>query len=69
MSDITRVTVDLPSADIEALKAIAAARNVNLTDALRESIWINKLLVDQEAAAAKVLIERPDGSFERIVRK
>ncbi len=69
MSDLTRVTVDLPAGDIDALKAIAAARRINLTDALRESIWMNKMLVEQEAAAAKVLIEHPDGSFERIVRR
>ena len=68
MSDVTRVTVDLPTRDIDALRAIAEARHINLPDAIRESIWMNKMLVEQEAASAKILIERPDGSFERIVR-
>ena len=50
MSDVTKVTVNLPNAVIEQLRALAAANNTTLTDAIKRSIEINKYLTDRENA-------------------
>lgn len=69
MSDVTKVTVNLPNSVVEELRKLAEANNTTLTDAIRQSIQINKYLTDQEAQNAKLLIETPDGKFKQIVRK
>jgi plasmid stability protein len=63
-----KVTVNLPEETIEALKVIAARRGTTLTEAIQESIDMNKFLLDREVQQGKVLIERADGKFERVVR-
>lgn len=63
-----KVTVNLPETTVEALKVIAARRGTTLTEAIQESIDMNKFLLDRELQQGKVLIERADGKFERVVR-
>jgi hypothetical protein len=63
-----KVTVNLPEATVEALKVIAARRGTTLTEAIQESIDMNKFLLDREVQQGKVLIELADGKFERVVR-
>jgi hypothetical protein len=69
MADVTKVTVNLPTALVEDLKAIAAANSTTMTDAIGQSIRINKYLLDQENANAKLLIETPQGRIERLIRR
>ena len=69
MADTTKVTVNLPNSVVEELRKIATANNVTLTDAISQSIRINKFLTDQESENARILIETPDGKFQRILRK
>jgi len=64
----TRIIVNLPDATVEAIKAIADRRGTTMTQAIADSIMMNKFLLDQEALDSKVLLERPDGKFERVVR-
>mgnify|MGYP002635758658 CR=1 FL=1 len=68
MSDVTRVTVNLPNEVIEQLKALAAANNTTLTDAIKRSIEINKYLTDREKEGSKLLIETPDKKFQQLIR-
>ena len=63
-----KVTVNLPEATVDALKTIAARRGTTMTEAIQESIDMNKFLLDSEMQQGKVLIERVDGKFERVVR-
>ena len=69
MSDVTKVTVNLPNEVIEQLRALAAANNTTLTDAIKRSIEINKYLTDGEKEGGKLLIETPDKKFQQIIRK
>ena len=69
MSDVTKVTVNLPNEVVAQLREIAANNHTTMTEAIRQSIVINKLLLDEERKDAKILIERPDGRFERIIRR
>jgi hypothetical protein len=67
--ETTRVTVDLPDDVVAELRAIATANSSTLTDAISQSIRINKFLTDQEGHNAKILIETSDGKFQRVLRK
>jgi len=69
MSGVTKVTVNLPNEVIEQLRALAAANNTTLTDAIKRSIEINKYLTDREKEGSKLLIETPDKKFQQIIRK
>jgi hypothetical protein len=64
----TKIIVSLPDATVEAIKAIAERRGTSMTEAIADSIEMNKFLLDQEARDSKVLLERADGKFERVVR-
>jgi Ribbon-helix-helix protein, copG family len=63
-----KVTVNLPEATVEEIKAIAARRGTTMTEAIADSIKMNKFLLDEEARDKKVLLEGRDGKFERVVR-
>ena len=65
----TKVTVNIPDDVLAELREIAAANNTTLTDAISQSIRINKFLTDQEKLDAKILIETADGKFRQIIRK
>ena len=69
MSDVTKVTVNLPNEVIDQLKALAAANNTTMTDAIKRSIEINKYLTDREKEGSKLLIETADKKFQQIIRK
>jgi hypothetical protein len=68
MSDSVKVTVNLPASVVAELRAISTNNHITLTDAIRQSIQINKYLLDQEQMNGKLLIEK-DGKFTQIVRK
>lgn len=66
--DVTKVTVNLPTKVVEELEALAKREGTTLSAAIRQSILINNFLSEQEAAKGKVLIETPDGKFQRLIR-
>jgi hypothetical protein len=68
MSETVKVTVNLPASVMSELREIAASKQITMTDAIRQSIQINKYLLDQEQKNGKLLIEK-DGKFIQIVRK
>lgn len=69
MSEVTKVTVNLPSKVVAELEALAKREGTTLTNAIRQSIQINNFLSEQEEAKGKVLIETPDGKLQRLIRK
>jgi hypothetical protein len=64
----TKIIVNLPESTVEDIKAIAARRGTTMTEAIADSIKMNKFLLDQEARDKKVLLESRDGKFERVIR-
>ncbi len=57
MPDSVRLTANLTPAVVSALKDIARARGVTLTEALHQAISHEKFLVDAAANNNKVLLE------------
>lgn len=63
-----KLTVNLPSEEVEALRALAAKRQVTLTCALRQAIASEKLLDDIVRDGGTVLIEG-DGRTRQLILK
>jgi hypothetical protein len=66
--DVVLLKVNVRKSTIEALREIAARQGTTMTQALADSIEMNKFLLDQEAQQKKVLLEGRNGAFERVVR-
>jgi hypothetical protein len=61
-----RLTADLPAAEADALKVLAAQQGVTLTEALRRAIATENLLQDRRKSGSKVLLEK-DGQLSELV--
>jgi metal-responsive CopG/Arc/MetJ family transcriptional regulator len=65
--DITKVTVNLPTDTLNALKNIAAKRGTTVTEALRQVIESQNFLQSEMENGSKVLIQNPDRSMQQLV--
>lgn len=65
-SDKVRLTADLPAAEANALKELAAQQGVTLTEALRRAIATEGLLQDRRKTGSKVLLEK-NGQLSELV--
>jgi hypothetical protein len=57
--DTTKVTVNLPTQTVDALKNIAANRGTNVTEALRQVIESQAFLDTEVQSGNRVLIQNP----------
>lgn len=63
-----KVTVNLPSEQVDFLQELAAKEKVSVVDVLRRAINSEKFFVENESAKRKVLIE--DGSrIREVIRR
>lgn len=58
MSDTVKVSVNLPTEDVAALKELAARRKTTVKEVLRRAIASEKFFADETRDGGKVLIER-----------
>jgi metal-responsive CopG/Arc/MetJ family transcriptional regulator len=64
----TKVTVNLPTETLDALKSIAAKRGTTVTEALRQVIESQRFLQGEMENGNKVLIQNPvDRSVQQLV--
>jgi predicted transcriptional regulator len=63
------ITAEIPEDLYNALLELANKRGVSANTVLSQAINTEKYLADSEAAGAKVLVERRDRKFERLVPK
>lgn len=66
MGERVELTVNLPAEVVGELEQLAREKGVSVAAALRHSIRVNKFLNDQIAQRKQVVLERPDGRFERV---
>ncbi len=68
MSAFKKVTVNLPTEQVEFLQNLAAKEKLSVVDVLRRAINSEKFFVDNESAKRKILIE--DGTrIREVIRK
>ena len=65
-SDKIRLTADLPIAEANALKELAALQGVTVTEALRRAIATEGTLQARRKTGSKVLLEK-DGMLSELV--
>ncbi len=66
MGERLELKVNLPADVLSELEQLARAKGVNGATALRHSTRVNKFLNDPMAQRKQVVLQRPDGVFERI---
>jgi hypothetical protein len=64
---VARVTVNLPVKVWDALEAAAKADGITRTEALRRAISVDLYFRQQVENGSVIVVERPDGSSERVV--
>lgn len=64
--ELVRATVLLSRKEVEDLKKLAEAEGVSANDVLASAIATFKFFKDAEREGATVLLQRPDGKFERV---
>jgi len=68
MSGFKKITVNLPTEQVEFLQQLATKEKVSVVDVLRRAINAEKFFADNEAANRKILIE--DGSrIREVIRR
>lgn len=61
-----RLTADLPIAEVNSLKELAAQQGVTLTEALRRAIATEGLLQERRKTGSKVLLEK-NGNLSELI--
>ncbi|WP_288588520.1 hypothetical protein [uncultured Methylobacterium sp.] len=61
------VQAELSKSAFEALKDLARRRGVDANTALQQAIATDKLISDNVGVRDKVLIERPDKTYARVI--
>ena len=62
-----RISVSLSPDTVEKLKAIASAKQITFTEALRQSVLDEIYFQDEIAKGGKILIQKPDNTLREIV--
>ncbi len=67
MSDVVKVTVNLPKNLVDAVRELANKRHVTLTEVIRDAIGTEKFLADANEEGSKILIEDKKKNIQRLV--
>jgi hypothetical protein len=65
-STLRKASFNLPEAELEKLRALAARRQITVTQALREAIADSDFLAAQQDARNDVLIKTADGEISKV---
>ena len=64
---VTKVSVNLPTSAVNALKELAAKRGTTMTEVLKSAIGTEKFMADTVASGSKVLVEHGRGNVRELV--
>lgn len=62
-----RITAEIPEDLYQALVELAKQRGVSANTVLVQAIQTEKYLADNEAEGAKLLLEKPNRTFKRLI--
>lgn len=65
--ELVKVSMNLPPEDVEAIDEIARQKHITKTDVVRRGITMERFIEDLRSEKAKLLVERPDGTIERVL--
>ena len=61
-----RLSVNVSAATSQTLRQLAAAKGTTITEVIRQSVAVLKVLEDEQAEGAQVHLVRPDGPPMRL---
>lgn len=64
-----KVTVSLPEATVDDIKALAARLGITASEVLRRAVRTEKFLDEVEQENGKFLIEKSDHSIQQVIRR
>ena len=62
-----KLSVNLPTESVEALREYATAQGITMTEALRRALGLQKFISKEVAEGAKVLLEHKGGDIRQLV--
>jgi len=65
--DLQKVSIDLPSDTLDAIRKIAEHRNLTMTDAIRRAIATESYIEDEIENGGTILVKKPDGTYKEVV--
>ena len=65
--DLQKVSIDLPSDTLDAIRKIAEHRNLTMTDAIRRAITTESYIEDEIENGGTILVKKPDGTYKEVV--
>jgi Arc/MetJ-type ribon-helix-helix transcriptional regulator len=68
-SEKVKVTVSLPEATVDDIRALAEKLGITASEVLRRAVRTEKFLDEVEEADGKFLIEKADHSIQQVIRR
>jgi hypothetical protein len=65
--DLQKVSIDLPSDTLDAIRKIAEHRNLTMTDAIRRAVVTESYIEDEINNGGTILVKKPDGTYKEVV--
>ena len=65
--DLKKVSINLPSDILDAIRKIAEHRNLTMTDAIRRAIATESYIEDEIENGGTILVKKPDGTYKEVV--
>lgn len=67
MTDLVKVSMNLPPDDVKTIDEIARRDHITKTDVVRRAISVERFIQELKAENARLAVYRPDGTVERVV--
>lgn len=67
MSDVIKMSVNLPTETVQTLRDLAEKRNTTMTEVLRQAIGTEKYIDQVSEDKGKVLVEDSEGRVRQLV--
>jgi len=65
--DLVKMSVNLPQSVVDDLRAIAAERQITLTQAIKDAIAMEKYVTDERRDGSHLLVQKPDKTVREVV--
>ena len=65
--DLQKVSIDLPSDTLDAIRKIAEHRSLTMTDAICRAVATESYIEDQINNGGTILVKKPDGTYKEVV--
>ena len=65
--DLQKVSINLPSDTLDAIRKISEHRSLTMTDAIRRAIATESYIEDEIENGGTILVKKPDGTYKEVI--